>query len=55
MGMPELTLSICPSVLDVTSDKVYEFLSTFLLEMAEWFPDETMMLGGDEVGLACHN
>lgn len=50
-GMPELCLMSCPSVLDVTSDAVYEFLTAFLTEMAQIFVDPVMMLGGDEVGL----
>ena len=52
--MPEITLSSCPSILDVTQPHVYEVLTTFLSEMAEIFPDPVMMLGGDEVGLSCH-
>jgi hexosaminidase len=53
--MPELTLTSCPGVLDATNDKVYVFLLAFLSEMAGLFPDEVMMLGGDEVGLGCRN
>lgn len=50
-GMPELCLSSCPSVFDVTSETVYSFLKDFLAEMATIFPDPVVMLGGDEVGL----
>lgn len=49
-GMPELVLEPCPTVLDVTSDATYEFLAAFLAEVASIFPDEVLMLGGDEVG-----
>ena len=54
-GMPELCLTSCPHVLDVTKEEVYAFLTEFLLEMADLFPDPVMMLGGDEVGLSCVN
>lgn len=48
-GMPEICLTSCPSILDVTQDKLYDVLTGFLGEMAEIFPDPVMMLGGDEV------
>ena len=54
-GMPDICLKSCPSVLDVTQDKVYDVLTTFLGEMADIFPDPVLMLGGDEVGLSCHD
>eukprot|EP01051_Picozoa_sp_SAG22_P014711 SAG22_NODE_1825_length_3505_cov_3.818849_4_plen_181_part_00 len=44
--MPEICLSSCPSVLDVTQNKTYDVLATFLAEMAEIFPDPVLMLGG---------
>jgi hypothetical protein len=53
--MPELCLTSCPSVLDVTNERVYEVLTEFLSEMADIFPDPVLMLGGDEVGLSCHD
>lgn len=52
-GMPAITLSSCPSILDVTQPLVYEVLTNFLSEMAAIFPDPVLMLGGDEVGLSC--
>ena len=53
--MPEICLTSCPSVLDVTQDKTYEVLTNFLGELADVFPDPVLMLGGDEVGLSCHD
>ena len=37
-GMPELCLTSCPSILDVTKDEVYEVLAQFLIEMGKAFP-----------------
>ena len=54
-GMPELCLTSCVDVLDVTKDAVYTFLVDFLTEMAGIFPDPVLMLGGDEVGHLCLN
>ena len=53
--MPEICLTSCPSVLDVTQDRTYEVLTNFLGELADIFPDPVLMLGGDEVGLSCHD
>jgi hypothetical protein len=49
-GMPQLSLSSCGDVLDPTKDATYDFLGTFLAEMATVFDDPLMYLGGDEVG-----
>lgn len=49
-GMPELSLSSCSDVLDVTKNSTYTFLTEFLLEIASVFEDELIYLGGDEVG-----
>ena len=54
-GMPEICLTSCPSILDVTKEQVYEVLTNFLGEMSEIFTDPVMMLGGDEVGISCHD
>ena len=50
VGMPELSLSSCSDVLDVTKNSTYTFLTEFLQEMTTVFTDELMYLGGDEVG-----
>lgn len=39
---------IHPVALDPTRDEVYEFIDTFLGEMAEVFPDPYVHIGGDE-------
>jgi hexosaminidase len=49
-GMPELSLSSCSDVFDVTRPELYSFLADFLGEMSTVFTDELLMLGGDEVG-----
>jgi len=54
-GMPEMTLTSCPSILDVSKPEVYKMLIGFLGEMADIFPDPVLMLGGDEVGLSCRD
>ena len=43
----------CSDVLDPTADKTYEFLATFLGEMAGIFTEQWMFLGGDEVDSTC--
>jgi hexosaminidase len=43
----------CSDVLDPTADKTYEFLATFLGEMAGIFEEKWMFLGGDEVDSTC--
>eukprot|EP00911_Craspedida_sp_UC1_P002272 UC1_evm1s1724 len=52
-GMPELTTSACPIVLDPTQPKVYSFMRQFLQEMGTVFSDSYLFLGGDEVDLTC--
>lgn len=60
VGHPELASAPGPYVLDTvfgvldpvmnpTKDYVYEFLDTFIGEMAALFPDEYIHIGGDEV------
>ena len=43
-AMPQLNLSVCPNVLNVTSDEVYSFLRGFLAEMTDVFEDPCVPL-----------
>src|SRR3989442_1257963 len=45
----ERTFGIKDPTFDPTRDEVYQFIDTFLAEMAQLFPDEYMHIGGDEV------
>eukprot|EP00054_Salpingoeca_dolichothecata_P038179 m.13108 g.13108 ORF g.13108 m.13108 type:complete len:512 (+) comp8292_c0_seq1:34-1569(+) len=50
-GIP--SLMGCDVVLDPTQNTTYEFLVNFLNEMGNYFPDEFLFLGGDEVQTSC--
>eukprot|EP01043_Picozoa_sp_COSAG02_P055823 COSAG02_NODE_6534_length_3513_cov_1.982718_4_plen_46_part_00 len=39
--MPEICLTSCPSVLDVTKDKTYDVLTNFLGELADIFAEKS--------------
>jgi len=60
VGYPELAsapdpftidriLGVRDAAMDPTKENVYQFLDTFIGEMAELFPDEYFHIGGDEV------
>jgi hexosaminidase len=46
---PETGFGVFDSALDPANEKVYEFLDSFLGEMAALFPDPYIHVGGDEV------
>lgn len=45
----ERSFGVFEAVLDPAREETYEFLASFLEEMAELFPDDHVHLGGDEV------
>ena len=53
MGMPGLMTTACSDALDVTRPQLYDFLRTFLSEMASIFEDDFLFLGGDELATTC--
>jgi hexosaminidase len=66
IGIPDIL--ICPNAqpwsefcaeppcgqLDITQDRVYRIINTFIKEMAEWFPDRVIHLGADEINRKCY-
>lgn len=50
---PEICDSACKETFNPVSEKTYEFLEGYLKDVASYFPDQILHLGGDELPTNC--